>query len=304
MTDTFETLRALLHQPAHQRPQFSELWQLIDAAWQDDPATYPKEWLGYMERFPEYFHRIPLQSLDYVEMILEVIPFARFILRPKSPVFGGPPITKAQLESPLLAHFTSLELCDQLLSPNTIAALADTPHASVLSCLHLINTGLTDDGLTRLAASKRLLGLRTIHLNSNHIEGPGLTALAQSPTFADLTTLCLKRNRVATHSTAPLQALASLPQLTSLDLSYNYIGDRGAEALAKAALPRLEHLDLAYNDIRDVGAAALATLTQPMKRLTSVILENNRIGPSGLSVLENAPFSGTWTTLRLGEQSA
>jgi Leucine-rich repeat (LRR) protein len=68
-----------------------------------------------------------------------------------------------------------------------------------------------------------------------------------------------------------------LAHLTTLDLGENFIGDRGARALAASPhLARLTTLDLSVNDIRDAGAEALAN-SPYLTRLTSLYLDSNKI---------------------------
>jgi hypothetical protein len=77
----------------------------------------------------------------------------------------------------------------------------------------------------------------------------------------------------------PREGLVNLTRLNlsdnSLDLSYNYIGAEGAQALK--GLVNLTSLDLSYNYIGAEGAQALKGLVN----LTSLDLADNAIGDEG-----------------------
>ena len=79
-----------------------------------------------------------------------------------------------------------------------------------------------------------------------------------------------------------------LPGLTKLGLCDNWIGSRGACALAEAQLPALAHLDLARNRVGDEGALALAHPTN-LPALRVINVWDNLISHQGATALEGRP---------------
>ena len=107
--------------------------------------------------------------------------------------------------------------------------------------------------------------------------------------FAALTGL--ERLDLALNKLCDLPAsIANLTTLTSLDLSFNRIGDEGAQALK--GLVNLTSLGLADNRIGDEGTQALKGLLN----LTSLHLDGNNIGPEGAQALRASSTSpaSTW----------
>ena len=81
-----------------------------------------------------------------------------------------------------------------------------------------------------------------------------------------------------------LAYLQSANQLQHLDLSYNSIGDEGAEALSKSlsSLIALQHLILSYNSIGDEGAEALSKSLSSLIALQHLYLSGNSIRYEGI----------------------
>jgi hypothetical protein len=86
--------------------------------------------------------------------------------------------------------------------------------------------------------------------------------------------------------------------VTTLSLSYNRIGDTGAQALAKALETNtcVTALYLRENQIGDTGAQALAKALETNTCVTTLSLDNNRIGVTGAQALAKALETNTCVT--------
>lgn len=110
-----------------------------------------------------------------------------------------------------------------------------------------------------------------------------------------LETLNLSHNflcdRAAIHL-AEAMIILDLKSLTRLNLSLNYIGVRGAEALAKvvASDTPLEHLLLTYNSVGDEGAELFASALKTNDKLLELNLGYNRITSVGMNALRTAVY--------------
>jgi len=87
---------------------------------------------------------------------------------------------------------------------------------------------------------------------------------------------------------AGAQALAGNHTITALDLGHNHVGDAGAQALA--GNQTITRLDLRHNDVGDAGAQALAG----NHTITTLDVRHNPIGLAGRQALMASP---TITTL-------
>lgn len=117
-----------------------------------------------------------------------------------------------------------------------------------------------------------------------------ITKLIQAlATNTCLTTLVLAGNQIGDEGAKALaRALVTNTCLATLDLAGNLIGDEGAEALARVLVTNtcLTTLDLADNLISDKGAKALGrALASPGVHLSTLIINNNRIGDEGMEAL-------------------
>lgn len=134
--------------------------------------------------------------------------------------------------------------------------------------------GLTNDG------GRNLIG-EILTLNEHC--GGRLETLNLSHNF-----LC---DRAAIHL-AEAMMIMDLKSLKRLNLSLNYIGVRGAEALAKvvASNSPLEHLLLTYNSLGDSGAELLASALKTNDTLLELNLGYNRITSVGMKALRMAVY--------------
>jgi hypothetical protein len=89
--------------------------------------------------------------------------------------------------------------------------------------------------------------------------------------------------------------------LAGLDLKYNWLGDAGAQVLAKAyKLTGLTSLELGGNEIGDAGARALAHASH-LVSLVGLGLVANKIGDAGTEALAQASHLASLTSLELGD---
>lgn len=137
--------------------------------------------------------------------------------------------------------------------------------------------GLVDD------RDMKLIG-EIIALNPNY--GGRLEALNLSDNF-----LC---DRAVIHL-AETMMLSGFKSLTRLDLSLNYIGVRGAQALAElvACNSTLQRLLLGGNSVGDSGATLFASALKTNDTLLELNLGYNRITSGGMDELRTAVYDTT-----------
>lgn len=119
------------------------------------------------------------------------------------------------------------------------------------------------EGAKQLAQSPHLSGISTLHLWGNAIGDEGITALANSPHLHNLKELRVFGNLIGDQGAFALAQSSCLPKLETLSLGYNQIGDAGAQALADAT--QYKHLDaisLNNNNLTEVGLCSLAFCTR------------------------------------------
>jgi uncharacterized protein (TIGR02996 family) len=178
---------------------------------------------------------------------------------------------QAVLASAHCPRLRSLELNTCQLGPRGAKALADCPRLESLIHLDLCDNYVGDEGLAALAASPYLTHLRKLSLH-DYIGAQGAAALAQAPNLAGLTYLDIRCD-IGPEGARALAASPYLYQLKSLLLHGGCIGDEGVKALARSrVLANLEYLGLSSNDLTDDGARALAA-TPYLERLKQGGLE-------------------------------
>jgi uncharacterized protein (TIGR02996 family) len=198
-----------------------------------------------------------------------------------------------------LPHETleELILASAHLGSRGIEALARSPHTTKLVRLDLSNNEFGPLGARALAASTTLPALTSLDLRNNRLGDEGIAELA--PLLARLGSLRVSYNRI---TPAGLRRLAQAPagRLHTLDLSWNALGDAGAEALAAwPGAATLTGLDLSYAELGDAAAEALAR-SPYLRSLAALNLGTNRIGPRGVRALAESSHLGSLTALNLG----
>jgi len=175
---------------------------------------------------------------------------------------------RALSKSPVLAGLGTLSLGRNHIGDRGVQALTEAPGLS-LRALDLWHNDLGPLGAQALADCAPLAHLSQLDLGGNRIGSDGARALAESPHLGRLTVLMLWHANIG-NAGAEALARAGFERLGHLDLTYNFISDRGAEALSRAPwLGRVRTLDLRRNDISSEGAEALrrAALDHPDLRI-------------------------------------
>ncbi|WP_174996218.1 hypothetical protein [Pandoraea iniqua] len=166
----------------------------------------------------------------------------------------------------------------------------------VLRTLAISANGISDEGGAAFGENSTL---EALSLGSNAIGAATILALAKT----QLQSLCLRYCELSGES---LAGLAGLKTLTRLDISCNYIGNVGVQALLNDA-NQLQWLDVSANGVGDAGARTLAThpglrtliaTHNPIRREGALALVlNETLETIYLSIDGNAEF-GPALTLR------
>ena len=167
--------------------------------------------------------------------------------------------------------------------------------------LELPNNEIGPDGIAALAASPHLRGLRDLDLaggsNSANMIGPeGAAHLAESDNFRHLVSLNLVFNGILDEGFIALAQSPRLPALQSLNVPCNGVTDDGIRALARSeGLPALNWLNVCGSPhgsgITADGTRELVASPR-MSRLTGLKLASNHIGNEGAFALADAPAAG------------
>jgi uncharacterized protein (TIGR02996 family) len=131
----------------------------------------------------------------------------------------------------VLPRLTELDLRDNLITDEGIAALDIASPLSRLETLWLVNNQIGDHGVWRLAMDFRLSSLRHLYLNHNQIGDSGVMILAGSLLLPALRELDLRDNHITFAGARALLASPFLQGLTELLLTGNPIDRRTAAAL-------------------------------------------------------------------------
>ena len=140
-----------------------------------------------------------------------------------------------------------------------------------------------------LSRVPKFLSLSTLILTNSNIHDTGVHYLVKAGTKFE--TLRLDVNHISNYGTRILSnhLMSMCTGLQHLSLSYNYVGDEGAIALASAlvAKPSLIELDLQCNAIGDKGVIAIAKALQDFPSDLQLFLFNDSVTPAGAAeVLE------------------
>ena len=170
-----------------------------------------------------------------------------------------------------------------------VAALAESPFLAGLLELDLAGNDVNEAGVRALVRGRATTRLHSLKLHENPI-GPGIASLVQSELFARMIARDshLDLHRCAIEASG-VEALGASPQLrrgTGLNLSENYLGDAGVQALCRGELENLRTLRLGRNQIADAGAKAILATSLP--RLELLDLSGNRLTRRGVEALKAA----------------
>jgi uncharacterized protein (TIGR02996 family) len=195
---------------------------------------------------------------------------------------------QALANSPNLGRLTHLCLSynRDKFSAAGAAALAASPHLSVLRSLHLAQSRIGGAGAAALAASSHLRSLVTLNLRDCDVGEEGAQVLARSDLLGQLLALHLGWNSLDAGAVAQLAASPQAARLLTLYLPGNAYGDEGVTALASSpCLARLQRLHLRDSGVGDAGLKALAkgALAQGLVQLN--LFDNTEVGDAGLQAL-------------------
>ncbi|PIV98202.1 MAG: hypothetical protein COW42_16090 [Deltaproteobacteria bacterium CG17_big_fil_post_rev_8_21_14_2_50_63_7] len=161
-----------------------------------------------------------------------------------------------QLAHAPLAAMGTLILSGNSLGREGLVPLLESTWLEHVEVLDLSGTGMDDELVQRLV-SRSMKRLKALNLAGSALTHLGLTALMRTHQMPLLSELSLASCRLEGEALEALQA-DGLPSLARLELSFNPLGDDGAQRLAAA--PRCEHLraiSLESTHISNSGIAAL-----------------------------------------------
>ncbi|MBX9627668.1 MAG: hypothetical protein K2X82_27965, partial [Gemmataceae bacterium] len=170
-------------------------------------------------------------------------------LRKLGLAFAGLPAPDAAtlFALPVVRGLDHLDLSNNPLGPDGVAALAEARGVRGVSVLKLGETKAGVAGVEALAASGVLAGVRWLDLSGNRLGPVAVGKLAGSRQARGLRVLKLSDNRVEDKGAAALAASPHLAGLVELDLEDAGVKDAGMIALAESP-----HLDnLVRLDLRD-----------------------------------------------------
>ncbi len=191
--------------------------------------------------------------------------------------------------SPNAANLKSLNLRDNQVGYDGVAALAGSPYLAKLTYLDIGVNNFSETmgaaGATVIANSAYMANLRTLNLG-NHLIGPdGVRAIAISPYLNKLESLELCGNNMTDDGVEALAASPNMANVRTLGLGWNAIGEDGVEALAASPnMANILSLDLAGNDLLSDAAVAIAE-SPHLTKVTTLNLRFNRVGLAGVQAL-------------------
>jgi Ran GTPase-activating protein (RanGAP) involved in mRNA processing and transport len=217
----------------------------------------------------------------------------------------GEVIVGSILTTPYDCPLLNLNLACNPLSAAGQEAVAEIVYSNkVMIDLNINSCGFELRGLNTLTATMRenhtleCLALDRPILTKFR-EGEVMEQLAKIlETNRSLRTLSLRYHNATDHDMKLItNALYSNSSLMYINLESNKIGVTGAEALASNMLFKGQHslqfLALSYNFVSDHGAIALAQAIKANTGLKVLTLKNNSIGPLGLAALATALETST-----------
>lgn len=192
---------------------------------------------------------------DAVQALLDSSLFPRLELLSLNEFgWGGNALARA-IAAVRASALDALMLGAQLLAPNSLAALLDSPVGRGLRRLMLDSCALGRAGAAELGAAAEVTELM---LGRNDIRRGGFAALLSSPLVGRLRALDVSRNGLDALSVEALGDHPGAGALRALCLADNEIGDAGAAALFRSPhLAGVLVLDLSFCALGDAGVRAL-----------------------------------------------
>ena len=173
---------------------------------------------------------------------------------------------------------------------------------ALYSCPHLEELNVSfnrfeDLGACSLASSFCYFAqcFHKLDISNNFIASKGCKAIAEALQLCvNLRELCISHSLLHSKHTGAIVFGAAVKHCTNLfklDISYNYIGSDGINAIAKALkhCPHLEELNASFNHIEDFGACSLASsFCYYAQCLHKLDISNNPIGSEGCKAIAEA----------------
>jgi uncharacterized protein (TIGR02996 family) len=201
------------------------------------------------------------------------------------------------------ANLADLDLGDNMLGPEGLRNLLDSPHLGRLRALNLWANYLGVEGMRILGNWPGLAHLRSFAIPYNDLHAEGMEVLGRSPYLPSPTTLELWSNDLGTAGVRVLVATPLLRNLTRLDLPYSELDDEGITILVNCPdLAGITRLYLFSNLIGDAGAHALAN-SPWLRGLKVLYLHSNQIGNEGARALAESPWLEGLRELRISAES-
>ncbi|MDP1822653.1 MAG: hypothetical protein Q8L48_05410 [Archangium sp.] len=189
---------------------------------------------------------------------------------------------------------TSCGLKGKALEP---LAAVKTKALGQLTELDLANNLMGDDGLAALSKTTALTGVRLLQLDGNAIKGPGIAALGRSALLAKVEELSLRHNKFQNTGAKGFAASKNVRALQVLSLGHNWLGVQGLEAMLEN--PALTHLEQVREGMNNYGPQ----LGRSFAASKTLRLWTLSLGPDAttdaLSKLLVAPRLGTLELLTL-----
>jgi uncharacterized protein (TIGR02996 family) len=188
-------------------------------------------------------------------------------------------------QSPLMNFLEVLDLrANRSLGAGGIVHLVGHANASRLRSLNLSQTQPGPGGAAALLSSPHLPRLEELYLDRCDLRDEVAKAFLLSPGLPNLNTIGLGRNFLGDEAAIAL-AVGHPRPWRRIQLSGNYIGPDGAEALANSAhLSGLEEFCLGGNVLTDQGAQHLVW-SPYLDKLTLLNLSDNALSPGGQAAL-------------------
>jgi uncharacterized protein (TIGR02996 family) len=225
-----------------------------------------------------------------------------------------------------LSQLRELDLCENALSSDGLAAVAQAPGLTLLTKLRLFQNPLGEGAGEVLA--KASFKVSYLELDEVGLGDVGLSALVRSDRLESLTFLTVSENGLTAASARMLAQTPHLGQLRHLDLSENPLGSDGALAvLAAPSLPSLQHLDLDNTGMEAAPSHSLPPTRKPLgclrvaknliagplaeclfcrpelAELKNLFVFENPLGADGMEAIAGSPALGNLDWLHASETS-
>ncbi len=190
-------------------------------------------------------------------------------------------------------HLESLNLSYNQFADHVPAALSESMKscAGSLRKLNLSFCGLSEDAVTNVcdAVSAPGSALRALRLINSSMVPQGVKAVAKLLSSCDRIKELRLGVSLLDDAAATELAKAKAPELESLELNVNKIGPAGLAAIVGSALSNgLSHIDISYNNLGDEGAEHLARLIARSSTMRIVVANSCEIKARGIAAISAA----------------